>query len=125
MITEGLEKALRHIVEETMIAGSELNAPQKKVHRLAEEDIQAKVGELSNLIRAEAINLADKIIGKDQIMHSVYDSHGEEVLNHAEKAVYDFQVKQRVELAKYQNLQRGGVTGPEALINQELSSNEE
>lgn len=116
MITQDLEAAVEHSLEEIFIAGE-----------VGERDILiVRIGEVKNFIRIEAINLAHTIIGKDKILHNVYDSHGEPVLNPQEKAVFDFQVAQRVALASYQKpIERGKPTGPEDLINPELSENEE
>jgi uncharacterized protein (DUF1778 family) len=124
MITKDLDKALEQFVVTTMELGVDTNSPEKKVKRLLEEDIQLKVKELTSLVRAEAINLADKIIGKDRILHNLIDENGEEFLDPIDKAIFDHQVQQRLELAKYQNQPQLGASGPEDLIDSELSENE-
>ena len=80
--------------------------------------------EIMALIREEAINLADRIIGKDRVVRSHTDvEQGVDVLDREDKAVFDFQVTQRIALARYQNPQNGP-TGPEDIINPDLSENE-
>jgi hypothetical protein len=100
MITEGIEDAVERVL-------------------YREGDLDARKKEMLTLIRAEAINLADKIIGKDRVLHADTDlKEGVMRLDREDKAVFDFQVQQRIKLAQYQNPQ----TGP--VINNELSENE-
>lgn len=111
MITKGIEDAVMHSLAEAQLAETGTDLLKRK-------------REILNLIRMEAINLADKIIGKDIMMHNTYDENGEAHLNPQEKAVFDHQVKQRIMLAEYQKPQ-DGPTGPEDLINPELSEGEQ
>jgi hypothetical protein len=126
MITRGLEEAVEHFIIETMESGADANYPEKQVKRLLNEDIQVKKQEMLTLIRAEAINLADKIIGKDRTLHSSLGVDDQMVFDEVDKAVYDFQIKQRVILADYQKSQtlNATPTGPEMLVNSDLSENE-
>lgn len=114
MITKGVQEAIGHELEEIFIAGE---VGEKEV-------LTARKQEIYKLIRMEAVNLADQIIGKDRIIHSDHDSHGNEFLDPADKAVFDFQVSQRVKLAEYQN-PKGKPTGPEEMVNNELAENEQ
>jgi hypothetical protein len=121
MLTRGIENAVEHLIEDTFLAGALPDAP-------ASEIIADRKREVLTLIRAEAINLADKIIGKDRVLHSTIDSHGDEYFDPADKAVFDFQVAQRLKLSEYQSPpkeSRGVVIGSEEIINPELSENEE
>ena len=115
MITEGLDKAVKHILEDVYYSADIEIDPIDMV-------INDRYNEMVVLIRSEAINLADKIIGKDMTLHNVYDINGEPVLNPQEKAVFDFQVAQRVKLAEYQNPKsKPSSIGPEITINEELN----
>ena len=117
MITLGLESSVEHILTEVIYAAVSDEKPTKEI-------IAERKKEMLSLIKAEAINLADHIIGKDRVIHSETDlQQGIEVINRADKAVFDFQVKQRIELAKYQN--PGQVVPTVSLTNKELSPNEE
>jgi hypothetical protein len=112
-ITPGLENTVEHILHDTFFAGASGEQPINSV-------VPNRTVEILALIRAEAINLADQMIGKDRIIHG--EPTG--AMNASDKAVYDYQVAQRIFLSKYQNPQNGP-TGPEALLNPELSPNEE
>lgn len=115
MITQGIEFAVEQVLASTWYDG------QKADENRGTDVLESKKQEVLGLIRAEAINLADRIIGKDKLLHGT-----QKQLNPIDKAVFDFQVKQRVELAKYQNdyKQQGKVTGPEEVLNPDLSENE-
>lgn len=117
MITKGLNEALDHIIEDLYLEIQPNDNPANTV-------MADRKRELIALIRAEAINLADKLIGKDRVIHSTVDlKEGTDILDREDKAVYDYQVQQRIALAKYQN-PMNGPTGPEELLNDELSENE-
>lgn len=116
MITQGIEKALKDILLEVYFSANEIGSE-------SEQMLEDSLPQVLTLVRAEAINLADKIIGKDIVLHNLTDTHGDTFLDPSEKAIYDKQVQQRIELAKYQNPPQVGPTGPEQ-INDELSENE-
>lgn len=94
MITKGLKKAVRHSVEDTFHTGRLCQSGNMD----ATGQVEMRTDEMMALIKAEAINLADKIIGKDIILHGNGSN-----LDPTDKAVFDFQVNQRLILAEYQN----------------------
>lgn len=97
-VTAKMGDALDHFVQEVYYEGAYNGA--ENMDRLA----AARLKELHMLVRAEAINLADQIIGKDRLIHSHVDlQEGEDIMDKEDKAVFDFQVKQRIQLAAYQN----------------------
>lgn len=118
MITPGLSNSLEHIVEEIYFAGAGGESPLEDVKR-------DRLAELSVLIKSEAINLGEKMIGKEKILHDLTDENGNTFLDPSEVAVRDFQVAQRLVIADYQkpHTPQIGITGPEE-INEELSENE-
>lgn len=118
MITEGLENAVKDILLEVYFSANEIGSE-------SEQMLEDSLPQILTLVRAEAINLADKIIGKDIVLHNLTDTQGDTFLDPSEKAIFDHQVKQRIELAVYQNppTPQIGPTGPEE-INEELSENE-
>lgn len=119
MITPNLDSRVAHIVEDIFLAGASGDEVTSVV-------VPVRKREIIDLIRTEAINLADSIIGKDRVLHSTTDlKEGVDVIDREDKAVFDFQVAQRIELAKYQNPNPVGPTGPEQVLNSNLSPNEE
>lgn len=123
MITENIEKAIHTVVEAVLITGESRPYVPGEVNEHHDDVVAEAEKQIKSFIRAEAINLADKIIGKDIVLHNLTDTHGDTFLDPSEKAIYDKQVQQRIELAKYQNPPQVGPTGPEQ-INDELSENE-
>lgn len=122
MITKGLGMAVEILLHDTIVRGQDLVLSKEPTEDGKNEIIAQKKKELIALIRAEAINLADSLIGKDKVMQGELDlKEGVARLDPCDKAVYDFQVKQRIALAEYQNPQNGP-TGP--VIDPELSENE-
>jgi hypothetical protein len=116
MITPNINQRVKERLEATYHAGAS--------GEVTDGTVLAGQLELMALIREEAINLADKIIGKDRVVHSRTDlEQGVDTINREDKAVFDLQVQQRIALAKYQNPQNGP-TGPEDIINADLSENE-
>lgn len=118
MITEGIEAAVEHIAQELYNEGA------NGVAFNMDKFVAAREQELLALIRAEAINLADKLIGNDILLHSNHKPNDGE-LNPVEKAVFDYQVRQRIALAVYQNPPKGNTHDAVDIINAELSENEE
>jgi hypothetical protein len=110
MITIGIEKALAHIAEDLYYEVQPNDNP-------ANTTLDDRLKELIVLVRTEAINLADSLIGKDHLLHG-----DEETLDTTDKAVYDFQVQQRVKLAAYQ--QPAPVPKIEDLIDPDKSEGE-
>jgi hypothetical protein len=117
MITEDIIQATKQILRETFFDG-------KSDERTENEVIEQRLSELVTLMRAEAINLADKLIGPDILIHDNHKAN-DGSLNPVEKGIFDFQVKQRIALSVYQNPPAGLVNNPSELINAELSENEE
>lgn len=118
MITKNIDSAIEHLIEDTFHAGALPDAPVLEI-------VADKKKELLAFMRAEAINLADSIIGKDRVLHSHLDSHGSEYFDPADKAVFDYQVAQRVVLADYQSGKKkfDGPTGP--MVDDNLAPNEQ
>jgi len=107
--------------------------------RLNQQELEGKIGvrdgginmaknhfvrEFIALSKQQTIAFADELIGPDRLIHSNTDlQEGEEIMDKADKAVFDFQVNQRIKLAEYQN------PGAKIRINNDkisqLSSNEE
>lgn len=114
MITKDIDKAVGAILEDLYLEIQPNDNP-------ANTTLEDRKREMMALIRMEAINLADRIIGKDRVLHAHTDvKEGVMRLDREDKAVFDFQVQQRIKLAQYQNPQ----IGAEHLLNEELSENE-
>lgn len=121
LVKQGLMQKVQQLTSDIYFEGASADKPTDQV-------IKERSEEIIELMREEAIALADGIIGKDRIIHSEVDlREGEEIMDKADKAVFDFQVKQRVSLAKYQNpvQHQVGPSGPQIVLNSGLSPNEE
>lgn len=117
MITPELTSSVKQVLERTYYAGASGNP--------TDEAVAKHQREIELLIKAEAVALADKLIGKDRVLHSHTDiKEGVDILDREDKAVYDFQVAQRVQLARYQNPQPVSM-GIDVVLNSGLSPNEE
>lgn len=90
MITPRIHQRVNEIVEDAYYAGSS--------GEVTDDAISKGHDAIIALIREEAIMLADSLIGRDRLLHGTPTG----ALDPVDKAVYDFQVQQRIKLAEYQ-----------------------